>query len=59
MLAITSFMLSSVHGMRCVAVPVPSVRNRICKMGMRAAKEKMLSTADRMLNSTVSTRYFL
>ena len=52
-------MLSSVHGMRCVAVPVPSVRNRICKMGMRAAKEKMLSTADRMLNSTVSTRYFL
>ena len=51
--------LSSAHGMRLVAVSASPVLNRICNMGMSVANEKMLSTADRMLNSTDSARYFL
>ena len=47
------------HAMRCVAAAAPSVLKRICRMGIIAMKENMLSTADSMLNNTVSTRYFL
>ena len=37
----------------------PSVWNRICRIGMIAINEKMFSMADKMLNTTDHTRYFL
>ena len=55
----TSCTFDQSHAMSAVAVLASLVWKSICKMGIRAAKEKILSTADRMLNTTDSTRYFL
>ena len=55
----TAWMLAQSQAIRLVAVSASLVWKRICRMGMRAANEKMLSTAERMLNTTDSTRYFL
>ena len=54
-----SFRLAIVTGMRWVARAVSSVWKRMLSMGMSVANEKMFSTAERMLNSTLSARYFL
>ena len=37
----------------------PSTWNRICRIGIKAANEKMFNTADRILNRIDSPRYFL
>ena len=55
----TAWILAQSQSIRLVAVSASLVWKRICRMGMRAANEKMLSTAERMLNTTDSTRYFL
>ena len=55
----TSFTLASPNAMSDVALLASPVLNRICNMGMSAANEKMLSTAERMLNTIDCTRYFL
>ena len=55
----TSWMWLQSHAMSEVVVLASPVWKRICRMGMSAAKEKMLSTTERMLNNTDSTRYFL
>ena len=55
----TAWMLAQSQAITLVAVSASLVWKRICRMGMRAANEKMLSTAERMLNTTDSTRYFL
>ena len=57
--AATSFMLSQSHAMSCGAAAAFSVLKIICRIGIMAANENMLSTADRMLNDTVMTRYLL
>ena len=55
----TAWMFAQSQAITLVAVSASLVWKRICRMGMRAANEKMLSTAERMLNTTDSTRYFL
>ena len=42
-----------------VARAVSPVLKIMSRMGISAAKEKMLRIADRMLNTTDSTKYFL
>ena len=48
----------SLHGIQSVS-RMPEVWNRMFRIGMMVMNEKMFSSADRMLNTTVSTRYFL
>ena len=60
MLFISTFWIfAQSQAITAVAVSASLVWKRICRMGIRAANEKMLSTAERMLNTTDSTRYFL
>ena len=47
------------HGTRAVVLSASPVWKRICSMGMMVMNENTFSTADSMLNTTVSTRYFL
>ena len=47
------------HAISSVAVAASLVWKRICRIGIRAANEKMLRMADRILNTTDSIRYFL
>ena len=45
--------------MSCVTRPASPVLKSIWRIGTRVAKEKMLSMAERMLKTTLMTRYFL
>ena len=47
------------QGMRVVAASASPVLKIICRMGMSAANEKMLSTTERMLKNTERARYRL
>ena len=55
---VNAFLYQS-HAMTLVAASASPVWNSICKMGINAANEKMLSTADRILKHTDSIRYRL
>ena len=44
---------------RLVTCLTSDVLNRICKMGMSVINEKMFNIAERILNTMLSTRYFL
>ena len=58
MLFISTLLAFSVyHAISSVAFSVLPVLNSMSSMGMSVAKEKMLSTADRMLKIIDSTRY--
>ena len=52
----TACALPQSQAISSVAASASPVWNNICRMGMRAANEKMLSTAERMLNTTDNTR---
>ena len=55
----TSFMSPLPHCISFSGTLASWVLKRICSMGMMAMKENMFNIAERMLNTTVSARYFL
>ena len=55
----TSLKLPSLHSIKEVTTTWSPVLNRICKIGISAAKEKIFSNADNKLKIIDNATYFL